>query len=445
MIESIKLKTDIIKFINELITYGHDKGTIIDTVARKYDVSDLIMVTSMVDDEIKDHGSYGLIQKIMRSKVVVNAETDDIRIVDIKSRNCETISNRVLHSVFNRKVDVNSFKYYCKFDYDPFSTNILDSDGNGTWTYNIYQPPSWYKNTYYSAGKKEVKFDEMPEIYTKFFKHLTDDDEKSTTYIVDWLANGIQSRNFCILSTIGKPGIGKGVLGNIMRGLFGKSNYYAGSDRMFKTKFNSQIMNKRLVYCDEISIKSKEDEDRIKLVVNDFIEVEKKGIDAQEIPNYANFYISSNNLDSIKISGDDRRFSIVNLTDKLLIETMDDKDIREVLDPKNIDMLGGFLYYRKIDKEHMKRVFVSKRTQEVRESALKEWQDWFLSEYCFENKGKTLKQTVVSDDVEDKYGSKFRPSRTSLQRLRDQLPKDQRIFDIRKKSMEGRQVWCVDF
>jgi hypothetical protein len=214
---------------------------------------------------------------------------------------------------------------------------------------------------------------------------------------------------------------------------------------MFKGKFNSQIMNKRLVYCDEISIRNKEDEDKLKLVVNDFIEVERKGIDAEEISNYANFYISSNNLDAIKLSGDDRRFSIINLTDIKLIEIFNDKEIKELLEQKNIDKLAQVLYYRKVDKEGMKKVFISERTRLVRESALKEWEDWFLTEYCVDNAGRSIKQKTVSDDVEDQFGSKFRPSRTSFDKLRNLLPPDQRIFEIKKKSIDGKQVWCITF
>ncbi len=443
--ESIKIKSKIINEIESRISFGKDKDTIKKEMLKVHEMISPELITKMVDDILENHGSYSLIQKIMRSKIVIDVTTDEIRIVDPVCKDYEVITQRVLNSLFDRKFNIDGRKFYCKHVYEPYSDNIIELSKNGVHKYNSYQPPTWYKSKFYSEGKKKVKYDEMPPIYEKFFKGFTDGDEKSYEYLLDWLANGVKSRNFCILTTISGQGSGKGVLGLIMRGVFGKHNYYSGSDRAFKGTFNSQLMNKRLVYIDEISIRKKEDEDRLKLVVNDFIEVERKGVDAVEHPNFANFYISSNNMDSLKLSGTDRRFSIINVSHTKLIEYMNDAEIKELLDSKNVNMLGAYLHYRVVDKEKMKHVFISKRSQQVRESALTEWNDWFLDEYCVENSGKTLTQAQVSDDLDDKFGSKFRPSRVALQKLLDLLTPDKRIFKVKKVTVDKKQVWSVVF
>lgn len=318
-----------------------------------------------------------------------------------------------------------------EFIYKPEHKHVSWDDVFGFY-FNSYKPPSWMKSYFYTNGKNTIKGRDIPEIYHNFFMHLTDKDIESYNYLVDWLANAVQDRNYCILTTIGAQGIGKGVLGEIMRQLFGPSNFYSGTDRMLKTNFNAQMAEKKLVYIDEVTIKNKEHEDRVKGVVNDYIEIEKKGIDAREIKNYASFYISSNNLDAIRISKNDRRFSIINLTDKKLNSVLKPEEIKELVDVKNTDKLGRFLWNYKIERD-MTKVFISKRTEEVRESSLKEWEEYFIGEFAAENSGKALKQTDVSDIITEKYGSKFRPSRTALQAL-EQVASD--VFEVKKVTVD---------
>ena len=101
----------------------------------------------------------------------------------------------------------------------------------------------------YGQYKNEVeKVEEMPELFHRFFDHLSDGKESEYNYMVKWLANSIQDRNFCVLTAIGAPGIGKGVLGNIMLGLVGLSNFTKTDNKLISKDFNAQIKNKRLCF-----------------------------------------------------------------------------------------------------------------------------------------------------------------------------------------------------
>jgi hypothetical protein len=51
-------------------------------------------------------------------------------------------------------------------------------------------------------------------------------------------------------------------------------------------------------------------------------------------------------MDAVKLSADDRRFSIVCLTEKKLIEVMRSDEIKALTMPENIDKLARYLYYR---------------------------------------------------------------------------------------------------
>jgi hypothetical protein len=405
---------------------------------------DLIpVVEEIVEDVIERHPDYNAIQKIMRSKLILDKDTDEVRIVDFRNKDYQSITKQNLKDMLNSKLDLSNRKYHCEYMYDPFSCEVLTKNSSGFYKYNTYQPPLWYRDYYYSGGTVPVKKREViPEEYHKFLTHLVGNDAPSYNYILDWMANAIRSRNYCILATIGNQGVGKGVLGEIMRKLFGEENSYVGTDRMIKSNFNPQMLNKKFVYIDEVAIRNKQDEDRIKVVVNDYIEIEKKGIDAQQTKNYANFYISSNNLDALRISADDRRFSIVNLTDTKMRDSWSAAKIQDLLEVELVAELGRYLYYRPTDDQKMLQNFISDRTQEVRDSSMSDWQDWFLGEFCVERAGEQVPTIEVSDEIENKFGRKVRPSRKSLQDLTRISPGK---FEVKKVSKNNKQQWVVDF
>lgn len=431
------------KYIQDRIRFGNSSSDIKFALVNMNNDLDPNFINTMVDNVCNSYPDYNLIQKIMRSKIVKNiCDPKDMYIVDSANKNREKISPENLKGLFNPKFNTKDREYLCRFTYRPDkNTVVFRSDDGGCWNYNTYEPPFWYSDHFYSGGKVEVpKVSSIPELYKKFLMHLVNQDERSFNYILDWISNAIHRRNYCILTTIGNQGVGKGVLGDIMREIFGGDNFYCGTDSVFKKSFNSQIGQKKLFYCDEISIKNKEHEDRLKVVVNDHIEIERKFKDAEEIKNFTNLYVSSNNVDAIRLTADDRRFSIVNLTDVKLNSIMDDLEIKSLMSRENIVNLAYYLYHREYDLNAMNKVFITERTETVRESILSEWQDWFLNEYCADNAGKEIKQAALSDVIEDKYGTKYRPGRVAFSALQALYPKK---FSVSKKTVDGKRVWMI--
>ena len=435
---------DLKKYVNNLIAFGKSKKEILQICAAKEDFDCLGdgLREEVVQDVIAEHPNYGIIQKIMRSDLVCDLSGADVGVyvLDPDFKDVMCIGRQVLADLFNSKMNIKSKIHMARYEYRPLDCKRLIDNKDGTVTYNTYIPPFWLEDSFYSNGKKKIPVvTELPKIYKVFLDHLVGGDSKSFDYVIKWMANAVQDRNYCILTTIGNQGIGKGVLGNIMRELFGKKNYHGGSDRMFKGTFNYQIANKRLVYCDEIGIRDKEEEDKLKLVVNDTIEIERKGHDVEEINNYANFYISSNNLDSIKLTADDRRFSIVDLTDKKLLTIMSKKEIGDLLDLDNVKQLAYFLWNYKIDKNEMLKVFKSRRTELVRANSLKEWEEWFVFTYCADNANKTKKWMDVKSDIQDEFP--FNVGRARLQGLMQIYPECFKITCTNYK--DEKNVWVV--
>ena len=400
----------------------------------------------VIKDTCENFPNYNLIQKVMRSKLIINTEDKEskYRIMDPLTEKDIVVTKQNLTSLFNSKMDLSDKIYTCTLTYDPYNIFVLKSNEHNPWTYNTYKPAKWNAKYYHSKGRKVLeKIDKIPEMYERFLKHLFNNHDESYEYVLDWVANGLKSRNYCILATIGTQGVGKGVLGEIMRLLFGDSNFHKGEDRMFKGNFNSQIMEKRLVYCDELKINNVNEENKIKTIVNDFIEIEKKGIDVEEIRNYANFYISSNNMDAIKLSGDDRRFSIVNLTDEKLLNILGTDEIEALLLEENIEQLAAYLSYREIDRNKILRVFKSDRTQEVKDSTLNIWQEWFLDEYCPLHEGTQFCYKVAIEAIEENFSrGKYQFSRRALQAFSKRYPDRLRIKNTR--SIKGKSKWEIE-
>jgi hypothetical protein len=439
------MSEDIMKLVKDqtkkLVRFGKTESEIVSAISSKYDEMSDSTIKSAVKAVLNTIENYRYIQKIIRSDLVLDSSGIKTYVLDpvTRTRSETTLSN--LTMLFDPKFDIRSRVKQCTFVYDPFKLEQIYEPTYGSVYYNTYQPPNWQSDAFYNKVKIPIT-EKLPEIYSKFLDHLLDNDSESKGYVLDWLANAIQDRNYCILTTIGSQGIGKGVLGDVMRMLVGDNNYSKTGNRLLEGKFNSQIKNKRIVYCDEVSIKTHREEEKLKDLINSIVEVELKGKDAELTTNFASFYFSSNSIDAIKLYADDRRFSIVNLTSKKLSEIMSKDEIGRLLDPESIAELGRYLFCRPIDSSKMLTVFKSARTEEVRSASLAMWHDWFLDEYAMDHKGKVVKLQDAGDAVEDKFGSKIRPGRPAFMDLQSRFPNK---YKVAKKTLEGKQVWCILF
>jgi hypothetical protein len=423
------------------IKFGDTQERIMTWAAHEYGdkigVEEAKQISSAV---IANYGDFELIQKIMRSKIVQEIDGRDLLILDKENKQVIKIIKEKLKEILSPKLDISDRVYTCLFKYDPKKYSQLSKDKKGNWIYNTYKPANWQEKSFY-LGHKIEKLDELPEMYSKFFKHLFDNDIASIKYVLDWLTNCLKSRNVVMLTTIGKKGVGKGTFGEILRELAGDDNFETVGNSIFTEKFNGQLKNKTIVFIDEASIKGQKEEERLKVLVNNFVSVEAKGKDAKSMQNYASFYMSSNSMDSLRLSADERRYSIVSLTDVNLRSVMPLKDIKALSSPENVEQLARYLYYREIDEDKMLSPFLSDRTEEVRNAGLSTWQDWFLDEYAVDKAGQLIKVDILSEAVAEKY-PKIAPGKKAFKDLEDVYPAKLRVY---KPIIDGKQVWAVKF
>jgi len=209
---------------------------------------------------------------------------------------------------------------------------------------NLYEQPSW-------RFLQDEWGGDPPELFEKFICHLFPDPEPRE-YVLDWMANGVFSRNQTYLVLVGNPGTGKTIFGDLMCSLVG--DQYARKAPQSITqpdnRFNASLRHCCFLYIDERNLwKVKE---QLKEYINNRVTLESKGvdaIDAEEI--HASFLITSNSTKHLKLECKDRRFSVPEISSKYLRDTMSQADIEDFIELFRSDVrwkaqLGHYLKRR---------------------------------------------------------------------------------------------------
>jgi hypothetical protein len=375
-----------------------------------------------------DDPNNALREIILRSKYIVNmADPEETVLFDSTTGIAHALAPSVLAQVLGKaEMALYSSQSFvtAKFVYDRFKMAPMFKEASTNLTlYNTYVPPEWQRAHFYFGADLPAGSGQLPAVYDEFLTHLTDGHADSKEYILDWLTTALRGRNYTILAALGEEGIGKGILGSIMCELFGRANFAKVRDEVFKNRFNGQLRNRALVYVDEVKIETKEELNRLKDVVNDSIEVERKGKDAEQLANQASFYLSANDLDAIPLSSGDRRFSIIQLTEQKLAGTSLVHRLNPLTEPDNITQLAGYLAARTVTR-NMFFPFVSARTEEVKEAGLTDWESQVLFEWTAKNVGKSINvrelQSYIRDEVFNGYRSA--PGRRRIEGLCKKYP-----------------------
>ena len=425
--------------MKKLIRSGLPKDDIMIKLKDKFPETKETVIEKIVEE--KDNGEYRLVQKIMRSNLFTNMEEKGTTVYIDDPFHPEI--KRIEKTQIRQILDKDAYKYLeirpCEFIYDPFRRERIYEGDDLISYFNTYEAPTWMIDEY-GQYKEVERVDEIPELFHRFFNHLSDGKKSEYDYMIKWLSNAIQNRNFCVLTAIGAPGIGKGVLGNIMLGLVGLNNFTKTDNKLISKDFNAQIKNKRLVFCDEINIKKTNHMNKFKDLVNDKIEIEGKGKDANLDDNHASIYVASNNLDSLYIPENDRRFSVIELTNNRLDSQFTVEEIEQLNDLKNIEELGKYLYHYEVDKDEMLKVHRSQRLEDIKLSTLTDAQEWFLEDYAVEKKGQVIDLSIVQDAFREKEFKAL--SRSELTRLQERFSS---IFKITFPQINGKRIRRVKF
>lgn len=344
------------------------------------------MLTLYIKEVLGNFESKALVENIYSSKLILPENEKKYLIYNEKlDKILGKVNDTTLKEILKGEKYKSLVKYGLFEGYNP-KLNKRFYEDNGKQYFNTYEPPEWRLDNWYRNAP--IVATNIPECYLKFFKHLTDNREPDMEYLFDWMAISLQKRNFTYLVTVGSQGVGKGIAGKIMQAVHGSTNYVELASSSLKKQFNKQLKNKTLIYFNEAMELSGEVAEKIKLLNEEYTEIELKGIDAEITKNFANYYFSSNNYDAFQVDEGNRRFSFIDLTDKRYDYEL--QNGAELFKPENVRQFAHHLYTRKYDPKWETYVYKSNTTELILESRYTEWQVYLLEDFHTKYKGDTI-------------------------------------------------------
>jgi len=142
----------------------------------------------------------------------------------------------------------------------PASPEIFTEE-NGATALNIWMPPDVVA----------VPGDASP--FIEHINYVVDGDSTATGYALDFLAHLVQKpwlKIKCAILIIGKPGIGKSLIGEMIASILGQSNTTAVEESDLRSQFNEWMDGKQLVIVNELmTVDRQETMNRLKSYITD--------------------------------------------------------------------------------------------------------------------------------------------------------------------------------
>lgn len=153
-----------------------------------------------------------------------------------------------------------------------------------------------------------------------FLSHLRDNvcagNADHYDWLIGWMANAVQHPDRPAWSAVvlkGKRGVGKSFAAEQFGLMFGRHFLAVNSIRLVTGNFNAHLQDVVVLFADE-AVNSGDDTGRgvlNSLITQDFIAIERKGIDVQNAPNFLHIIIASNDEHIIPAGADERRYFVL--------------------------------------------------------------------------------------------------------------------------------------
>jgi hypothetical protein len=276
-----------------------------------------------------------------------------IMFYDKKQRKLLDLDYDTYKEITDKEYRIKPTPAYMSFNpYRPEQVYISEYAHKITTHINTYLKPEWQLDK--ALSDAEIgRYTKPPQIIAEFLQHLVPL-EHCREFVYDWLHYALTERCETYLVLNGAKGIGKNILSDfICKTLLGSSNHKVAHQSALKG-FNAILVDCRMIVFDEFKITEQEDINTLKRIINPIQMIEFKGVDAtKNQETYNSFIICNNALTDIKLEWNERRFSVVDLTEVKLREVWTKQKIDEAIkifsDPQSEEMInfGYWLMYRK--------------------------------------------------------------------------------------------------
>ena len=292
---------------------------------------------------------------------------------------------------------------YCgRFEYNPYSLNpfreIQTSLGTES-MYNKYIPPKTK-----TERDLTIKLDKR---FVEFFEGLFTT-EGSRQYAIDWILSSTERKNPVYMVLVGAGGIGKNLLAESLKYLHGSTNFTKAPPSALNSKFNGHLDQCTMLYYDECKFSPDKGggnirKNRLKEWANDYVPVEKKGLDAKDSSIYCSAIISSNHDSDIHLEQLDRKFSAMELSSERMEKRLGIENTRWIWDYiQHTDFPQGFLSYlnENASKEFNENIeYRGQKFEDLIISSLTTWQYELLFTYILSGQSKHYKLSSLKENV----------------------------------------------
>jgi len=335
----------------------------------------------------------------------------------------------------------------CLTEMNPFRLESIykkDFDGREIFTINEYVHPPWMKDKLTEA---EIEALTIPKDIDRFLDHLCDNKE-SKIAVLDWMARAVWSKANTHLCLNGDKEIGKSFFCSLFKCLVGDKYVQEAPKSLGKRDFNSIMKNSRILIYEEMSVTKFGSDDSthefLKRVANEDIAIEGKGTNPETIKNVTSIIICNNNLGSLQIDSNDRRFLVPELTtispqDVGLDDLLDGLRLDYIDEEKRcLEKVRQFAFYLKhhcIVEKYSRRVYKGPRFRLAVKANLEPWQGFIVE--------KVLSRIRVEYDVR-KLRKEFKEdSLYEDNKFPSRLDKFQALFDNFLDEETGKKVATV--
>lgn len=257
------------------------------------------------------------------------------------------------------------------------------------------------------------------------FNHIFSND---TDYIYSWISHIInkpyEKTNHAIVLYSQMLGVGKNTIIELLMKLFNKYFGRMSTIDDVSRNFNTHLCNKLFIYGDEIKpSKNKELSDELKnIITSTMTNEERKGIDVDIIPDYANYIFTTNNELAFNVEPNDRRYYMVECPNIVLDEKIYTEYYSILNNEKEmIKIFSFFKNYKSNKYKNIKQDSVPMTDYKARVIAQKipaYLHFWYTQIYC--PNGCTISATKLYNLIKDyaqskKLSSSFTPTLFGLE------------------------------
>jgi hypothetical protein len=180
--------------------------------------------------------------------------------------------------------------------------------------------PADVLNLWQGWGVKPCRGGDCERIHDHLMEVVCDGDLAAYNYLTAWMARMVQHPDApgeVAIVLRGKEGVGKSVVGKLLRRIAGQHGLAVSSPKHIVGEFNAMLEDAVFVEASEaLFAGDKAVASRLKaLVTDDTITIERKGVDAREVRNRVHLLMTSNEDWVVPAGPESRRFFVLDVSD----------------------------------------------------------------------------------------------------------------------------------